>query len=170
MEIRPLTKADASAFHALRLSALRECPEAFGSSFEEESDIPIAVVSDRIAATANHCLFGAFDQADLVGCIGLRRETKRKLAHKALVWGMYVAPSYHSKGIGRQLLAEALQLAESMAGLRQVKLSVTAANAAAITLYESMGFRSFGVELNSLLLDGVFHNEIHMVRYAKGDT
>ena len=83
---------------------------------------------------------------------------------------MYVAPSYHSKGIGRQLLAEALQLAESMAGLRQVKLSVTAANAAAITLYESMGFRSFGVELNSLLIDGAFHNEIHMVRYAKGDT
>ena len=37
MLIRPLTRLDAESFFQLRLRALQEHPEAFGSSYEEES-------------------------------------------------------------------------------------------------------------------------------------
>lgn len=170
MEVRPLIKADASAFQVLRLSALRECPAAFGSSYEEECGIPVAAVSMRISETAERCVFGAFDQAELIGCIGLQRESKCKLAHKAFIWGMYVSPPYHNRGIGRQLLTQALQRAGAMPGLRQINLSVTAANSAALTLYENMGFRPFGTELNSLLISGELYNEVHMARSIRGES
>lgn len=40
MEIRLLTVADAVVYRKLRLEGLQSNPEAFGSSFEEEKDMP----------------------------------------------------------------------------------------------------------------------------------
>lgn len=51
-----------------------------------------------------------------------------------------VAPSVQGKGLGRNLLRRSMNaLAE--AGYSEVSLTVTAANVAAVKLYESMGFR-----------------------------
>ena len=170
METRILTEEDADAFQALRLSALCECPSAFSSSYEEECDIPIALVAARIAPSPDHCLFGTFAQSTLIGCIGIQRETRLKLAHKALIWGMYVAPSHRKKGFGRELMAQALELAASMPGLRSVTLSVAKDNSAALMLYEKMGFAAFGVEPGAMLIDNELRDEIHMFRSVKSET
>jgi len=170
MEIRALTEEDAGVFQALRLSALREQPSAFASSYGEECDIPLALVAERIAPSPDRCLFGAFDQSVLIGCIGLEREAKRNLAHKAFIWGMYVAPSHRNKGVGRKLVAHALGLAASMLGLHSVRLSVAKDNSSALALYERMGFRAFGMEPGAMLIDNELHDEIHMVRSVKSET
>jgi hypothetical protein len=94
LNIRILQAQDAGTFQALRLSALRECPTAFSSSYEEECDIPLARVGERLAPIADRAVFGAFDDAVLIGTTGLRREQPRKLSHKATIWGVYVAPGY----------------------------------------------------------------------------
>jgi RimJ/RimL family protein N-acetyltransferase len=161
-EIRRLTGADAHAFQTLRLGGLRESPTSFASSYEEECDLPVTAVAERIA---NNLILGAFDAGELVGCIGLQRESHHKRAHKAFIWGMYVAPGHRSQGIGRRLLAETLQLAETMPGLRQVILAVHSANAAAVALYEEFGFKPFGVEPDALLIDGRLQDDLHMVRF-----
>ena len=170
MEIRALTEDDAGTFQALRLNALRECPSAFSSSYGEECDIPIEAISARIAGTADRRLFGAFDQSGLVGCIGLQRETKLKHAHKAQIWGMYVAPLHRNQGIGRALIVNVLDFAAAMPGLRNITLSVTRGNSAAVMLYEKMGFTAFGVEPDAMLIDNQLHDEVHMIRSAKGEA
>jgi ribosomal protein S18 acetylase RimI-like enzyme len=157
-------------FQALRLSALRESPSAFSSSYGEECDIPIAVVAARIAPSADRCLFGAVDQSGLVGCIGLQREKGHKLAHKAYIWGMYVGPLHRNRGIGHELMARAIAHATSMPGLLSITLSVTKGNSAAFKLYEKMGFRVFGIEPGAMLIDGELLDEIHMIRSIKCDT
>jgi RimJ/RimL family protein N-acetyltransferase len=43
-------------------------------------------------------------------------------------------------------------------------LGVNTENTAAIALYESLGFETFGVERGFMLVDGVLHDELHMVR------
>ena len=164
MQIRELGLDDAPAFQTLRLAALRDCPSAFASSYEEENQTPIAVVAERLAAKPDRCVLGAWHESDLVGMLGLKRERIQKLAHKAFIWGMYVAPSARRRGIGRQLVDRALSRAASMTGVRQVNLGVNAANLKAIALYEAVGFTSFGVERGFMLLDGELHDEIHMVR------
>ena len=164
MQVRDLGANDAQAFQGLRLAALRECPSAFASSYEEEHEMPIGMVAERLVAKADRCVLGAWVGPDLVGLLGLQREQMRKLAHKAFIWGMYVAPGVRRRGVGRRLIDHALQRAGSMNGVRQINLGVNAANLEAIALYEAAGFTAFGVERGFMLLDGELHDELHMVR------
>jgi hypothetical protein len=60
-------------------------------------------------------------------------------------------------------MAQALAVAAAMPDLRQVTLSVTAANAPAIALYESMGFRRYGVEPQALYVAPDYHDNLEMV-------
>jgi ribosomal protein S18 acetylase RimI-like enzyme len=163
MELRTIDSTDAAAFQALRLAALLECPTAFSSSYEEECDVPLAEAAQRLVPDRNRAIFGAFDGDALVASVGLQRESMRKLAHKAVIWGVYVAPSFRRRGVGRRLLERALAHAESMPDLLQVTLGVNTANTAAIRLYESLGFEQFGLERGFLRVDGVLHDELHMV-------
>jgi RimJ/RimL family protein N-acetyltransferase len=160
--IRILEAGDVEAFRTLRLAALRECPTAFCSSYEEERDIPLEQAAKRMAPDRDHLIFGAFDGEQLVGSTGLQREGARKLAHKAVIWGVYVAPEFRQRGIGRTLLEHALAHASTMPGLRRVVLGANAASPAAISLYESVGFEPFGLERGFLLVDGVLYDELHM--------
>ena len=162
--VRKLTGADAGAFQSLRLQSLRECPSAFASSYEEECEEALPSIAERLEPRSDRAVFGAFLGLDLVGFVGVKRESPRKLAHKAYIWGMYVDPSRRRGGIGRQLIAETLSSASSELQVRQVNLGVNARNEAAVALYEAMGFTAFGRESCFMLVDGVAQDEIHMVR------
>ena len=162
MHVRRLTPSDSAALQALRLAALRDAPSAFHASHEEERDLPISATEDLLKTSTDRGIFGAFEDTILVGIVGLGRDSRRKLKHKAIIWSMYVSPGARRKGVGRALLAEALEFARSMPALRQANLGVTAGNIPAIRLYESMGFKVFGVEPDAILVDGTLHDELHM--------
>jgi GNAT superfamily N-acetyltransferase len=162
--IRKLTPLDAAALRTLRLSALLANPTAFGGSFEDESAQPVADTEQRLAARGDRAVLGAFIDDALVGSVGINRETMAKLAHKASIWGMYVAPEHRGAGIGRQLLNEAIRVAQSFDGVRQLTLYVNAVNVGAIALYESLGFVTYGVEPCGMKVDGVFYDEHLMVK------
>ena len=167
--IRELAPDDAAAFQELRLHGLQESPSAFAGSYEDECDIPLATIAERLAPQPDRCVLGAFDEQRLIGLLGLKREGARKLAHKAFLWGMYVNPAVRRCGTGRQLVAEALARAAAMPGVRQVNLGVNASNIAAIRLYEAMGFVAYGLERGFMLLDGQLHDEILMAGVLGAD-
>ncbi|AKJ68044.1 hypothetical protein PATSB16_19500 [Pandoraea thiooxydans] len=162
VKIRQLTPEDAASFRSLRLAALQETPTAFGSSYEEEKDFPLAVVQDRLAAGRDHAVFGAFDNSQLIGVAGLGRESMRKLAHKGFIWGMYVAPQARGHGVGRALLQAAIARARANPDICYVNVSVNADNAGGMKLYESAGFVSYGREPEVLVVDGKFYDEVRM--------
>jgi RimJ/RimL family protein N-acetyltransferase len=162
MHIRRLIPSDAVAFQAFRLAALQEAPSAFGSSFEEENDFPASTIEGRLAIKPDRGPFGTFERENLIGLVALGRENMSKLSHKALIWGMYVAPEFRGKGVARALLDEVLALARSVPEITQVNLAVNANNTAAIHLYTSAGFKEFGCEPNALCINGNYHDEVHM--------
>jgi len=93
-----------------------------------------------------------------------------KLAHKAGVWGVYVSPTHRGTGAGKALLIEALEFATNLSGVQQVNVYVNATNANAVALYESLGFVTFGVEHNGLLIDGIAYDELLMVWLLRAST
>ena len=164
--IRVLNSGDAVAYQALRLQGLRESPAAFSSSVEEEGGNTQADVGARLDAQEHGVVLGAFANDSLVGLMGVRRERQRKLAHRALLWGVYVAPEGRRLGVGRALGFAALTYAREKLNARQVILGVGATNARAIGLYEKLGFAQFGYEPDYICLDGEYHDEIHMIHFV----
>lgn len=162
LQLRPLTPADAAPFAALRLRGLRECPQAFSSSYEEEAATPLADFERRLQPQPGRAVLGAFDGGTLVATVGIKREDMRQLSHKAFLWGMYVAPEARRRSVGRRLLRHALEYAVDPLGVRQVNLGVTASNTAAVALYRALGFVAYGVEREYLCVDGQYHDEILM--------
>lgn len=167
MTIRLLQPDDVAAFQAIRLRGLQEIPGAFAASYEEETDLPLTKVAERLGPLSDRAVFGAWEGETLAGVTGLERENLRKLAHKALIWGVYVAPEFRGRGLGRDLMQAALQHAFAWPGLRQVNLGVHAANEPARRLYESLGFEPFGLERDCLVVNGVPQDELHMVHFGK---
>lgn len=165
MLIRRLDPLDAPAFLALRLAALCECPTAFSSSYEEECDTPGSEIERRLSPDSGRFMFGAFDGTALVGMLGLGREEGNKVRHKGFIRAVYVVPSHRAQGIARLLIEHALDTAMTLEGLQQLTLSVTAGNAVAQGLYQSLGFAVFGHAPRALFVAGAYHDDIYMVRH-----
>lgn len=157
--IRTLTTDDAEIFRELRLRALREEPEAFGSSWEEENQRPLEQTIARLQA-AGMTSFGAFDDAgNLVGMVRLWRHDGVKTEHKADIISMYVAPEARGRDVGRMLLEAAITHARVTLGIEQLLLAVNTANTAARNLYLAMGFKPYGVEQKALKLGDRYLDE-----------
>lgn len=93
------------------------------------------------------------------------REPRPSTRHKATLWGLYVDPNHRRQGVGKELLTELLRHAESMPGLEQIRLVVTADNAAAIALFERFGFRAYGMEERARLVNGTYYDQIYVCRF-----
>ncbi len=165
--IRTLTAPDADAFRDLRLRGLREDPTAFAASFDEEGAIPEGLFAERLAPSRDRLVLGAFEGDTLVGTLAVIRESKRKLAHKAFIVGVYVAPEARQRGAARAMMDEAMRHAFERMGVRQINLAVNAANPAAIALYTECGFEQFGLERVCMLVDGAPVDEIYMVCFRR---
>ena len=125
-EIRSLTSKDAAAFQVLRLRSLRESPEAFGSSYDEEVSRPLTAVGERLSAALTphaRIVFGAFADANLIGVVGCAQESRMKSRHKAVIWGMYVTPEARGRGVGRALLDRVVAESRSWPNVERLLLS-----------------------------------------------
>ena len=167
MQIRQLVEADAPAYRESRLRGLREDPEAFGSTYAEEIERPLAVTEERLrvqVASGESFTLGAFD-GGLIGVVTVLRGTGAKARHRATVVGMYVAPEARGRGVGRALLEEARDRAARVEGVEQLHLAVVTTNAAARRLYRALGFVPYGVEPRALKLgDRSWDEELMVLR------
>jgi ribosomal protein S18 acetylase RimI-like enzyme len=143
--VRVLTEADTAAFQALRLRALKEHPEAFGSAFEEEVKLAVKIFA-QILSSPDRPWFGAFLDEQLMGIAGLMRSIGAKTRHRALISGMYVAPEARGQGFGQALMDKIMSQARSTDGLEDVSLAVTVGNDAARHIYIKAGFTPYSVD------------------------
>ncbi|MGC4017560.1 MAG: GNAT family N-acetyltransferase [Luteolibacter sp.] len=103
--------------------------------------------------------FRVFDQRELVGTLRFTRYAAENEKHRAYIAGLYVTPRLRRQGLGRALVAAALERAKSDPGLRRVNLAVVTAQKPARRLYESFGFQICGTELEAFSNAGVYYDE-----------
>jgi ribosomal protein S18 acetylase RimI-like enzyme len=158
--IRRLDPSDAEDYRAIRLKALQTAPEAFGSVYAAEAARPTADFAERLASSA---VFGAYRDGRIVGMAGFKQETGPRDSHKGFVWGFFVEPEARGQGVGAALMNALIAHARDI--VEQLTLAVVSSNAGAIALYESFGFRSYGVEPRALKSPDGYADEVLMVRF-----
>ena len=164
MNIQRLGPAWAPVYRQLMLDAYARHPEAFTSSPEERAALPLDWWVRRLQEDdqAQELVWGATRGAELLGVVGLGRETREKVRHKATLFGLYVPDRYRRLGIAKGLLDELLTHAQGLPGLRVVQLTVTEGNDAALALYRQAGFNLFGSEPLAIAVGDGLLTKLHL--------
>jgi RimJ/RimL family protein N-acetyltransferase len=159
--IRRLSIADAEPFYAMRLRCMAEAYDFFRSSVADIEADGLADCQHRLQSEHVR-IVGAFQNDVLVGIGGITREARDKLDHKALLWGMFVAPEAAGQGIGKAIV-EAL-IAEAQGFVRSLHLTLVVNNSRARALYERCGFTVYGQEPQSVRQGQDYVDELLMWR------
>ena len=128
----------------MRLRALHDAPDAFGSTYAHECQRADADWRTRLAggaASSRELPLVAEVDGEPSGLAWVRlADEEPAVAH---LYQMWVAPEHRGQGIGRGLLDMAVQWART-AGAHALRLDVTVSNSPAVQLYEQAGFRPMG--------------------------
>jgi RimJ/RimL family protein N-acetyltransferase len=162
VQLRRLQPADAGRFARLRRQALITEPAAFGESPCEHDEATIEDHAARLDGSEGGFVIGAFDGDELVGTAGFYRESRRKRRHKGVIWGVFVAPEYRGRTLSRQILSRLIDEIRLVPGVDLVLLSVATTQEPARRLYQSLGFRTVGVEPRALRTEAGDVDEVHM--------
>ena len=164
--IRALVPADLPAYKVLRDEMLALHPEAFTSDAEtERAKPPLSYLSRIGAERADEAFFvlGAWDHDALIGAIACERDPRLKVRHIGHLVGMMVRAEARGRGVGRALLEACVARARRVPGLEMLTLTVTSTNAAAVALYEAIGFKPYGRLVHAMKLGDTYHDKDLMV-------
>jgi GNAT superfamily N-acetyltransferase len=140
MEVRRARADEWEALRDIRLAALAESPDAFGSTLAEERDADEAgwrgwITGEEWAGAV--ATFVADGPDRFLGmATGFRPDDRPTIGW---LFGMWVPPERRGEGIGRQLVAAVVGWAASL-DIDQLLLHVTEGNDGAVRFYASCGF------------------------------
>lgn len=144
ISIHPLEPQQWMQHKTLRLLALQESPDAFGSTYAVECTQSDTVWEQRIAtalALPRNKVFIAYHQYQACGLVWCQRSLDDPTT--AELFQMWVAPAQRGLGVGKQLINTAIQWLQSV-GVQRINLGVTQTNTTAIQLYQRYGFAPVG--------------------------
>ena len=131
-------ESDWAAYRQIRLRALREAPEAYSSTYDQERTLGEEIWRQRVAARRTHLARDA--AGTLIGiATGLPGEDNNAYE----VVAMFVAPEARGQGCARQLL-DAIADRARAAGADRLLLHVTDINEPARRCYTRYGFTATG--------------------------
>jgi ribosomal protein S18 acetylase RimI-like enzyme len=157
IDIRPVTRAEAPAWRALRLEMLKNHPTAFKSSYEDVADRELDFFAQRIPEGEVDVLFGVYAAGQLSGSAGFSREERHKVQHKGVMSSVYLKPPLRGRGIGAALTLRVIDHARKHVSV--LLCSVVSDNQAARALYKRVGFVRYGVEPRALRHEGKDYDE-----------
>lgn len=137
--IRRLSQDDVAVYQTIRLESLSAEPDAFASRYAQWACFSDVEWRRRLAEP----VLAALDGDVPIGMMALRLNGPIKMAHRAVLTGVYVRADYRGCGMASMLLGAVLSCARST-GIRQIELGVRSDNPAALRFYRRQGFRQVG--------------------------
>lgn len=144
ISVQPIKTNEWRKYRDLRLRALRDSPNAFGSTYEAEETRTDDMWGSRVdAATSSEidCALFAHNHEIVCGLVWCKLSITDP--GTADIYQMWVDPAARGLGAGHALLDAAVTWARKMDACR-VRLGVTDADSPAMRLYKSYGFRQIG--------------------------
>ena len=157
--LRRLGRGDWRIFRDIRIDALTQAPDAFGSMLSDWSDRPADDVADWLD---NVHLWAVVEGGRALATVGWHPFTPPVCRHRGHVIAAYTRPQARGRGHLRDLMAS---VAEEARGQRivQLELDVGAENTDARAAYEALGFAVVGGIPRALNHHGRVTNQLYMV-------
>lgn len=130
--IARLGETDWQTFAGMRLRALADSLGENDPSYRDEAAFTAAQWRRRLR---EHAQFAAVDGDRPVGLIAAQRQNPETV----YLYSLWLDPAARGRGLARRLVAAAVDWARAT-HVQTVKLRVAADNAAALGVYESLGF------------------------------
>lgn len=153
-------------FRAIRLEALHEEPQAFGTTYADMAQQPPTFWQERLADSEqgekSRLLFAQHGER-LVGMIGARYKEPEDTA---TIIAVYVTQTFRGYGVGKALMAAILSEIAQKPGIRKADLGVNQQQVAAVALYRQFGFE-VTEEKEEVQGDGKVHCGYRMAKSLK---
>ncbi len=141
MDVEQMSPDGWERVRAVRLRALRDAPEAFGTTLEEARAMVPEIWRERLASPIAATFLATSDGKDVGLVVGADYVGRPGAAGLFSLW---VSPSTRGTGVADPLVQTVIDWARS-AGYERVLLDVADTNLAAVRLYERNGFVPTGV-------------------------
>ena len=138
IEIERLFAGDEQRLRAIRLRALADAPEAFGTTFAEANALGAADWREQLEQLTT--FVATSGNSDVGIARGVCHPDHSDAAYLITMW---VAPEFRRQGVGAALIDSVVKWARSE-GFRRIVLNVVESNAAALLLYRKNGFAANG--------------------------
>jgi len=155
--LRPAVESDATAICEIYNQGIEDRL----ATLESETRTPEERRQWLAARGPRHPVIVADDGERVIAWGSLNAFNTREAYRHVADFSIYVERAYRGKGVGRQLLAQLIDLARTL-GYHKMVLSAFPFNEAGMALYERMGFRTVGIYREQGLLDGRWVDTIVM--------
>lgn len=143
IDVSIIQAAQWEAYRDIRLHALQDSPDAFGTTWEQArtlTDPEWRARLERVTPALDHPMLARLEGRN-AGLAWARIEPTDLAV--AFLYQMWVAPESRGRGVGRALMDAAIGWAEAR-DARLLKLDVTCGDRPARRLYDALGFQPVG--------------------------
>ena len=161
IDVRRLDVEHTEAYVQIRQRMLREEPWSFGSSPADDLDQERQRTCELLAD--DHWAYLAATLGDaIVSTARLVRANRPKQMHVAAIVSVWTDPAFRGRGLATRVLLAAIDVARGWPGIELIELSVSERSEPARRLYESLGFKTWGVQPDAMRVDGMSAAEHYM--------
>ena len=137
IRVRVLDQDEWATYRDVRLRALRESPEAFVASADEEEALGEQYWKDRMVRSRRIL---AQDGDEVIGVVSVGTGHRTNIPGAGELFGLWVEPPRRGSGVARRLMEKAATVGRQV-GLRQLVYWVGTDNGRAVAFASSFGFR-----------------------------
>lgn len=138
--IKLLKSEDWESLKLIRLDALRNNSEAFGSSYDNISSKSDSYWINQVE-DLNNKFFIQFDELVPIGIIRISLNDLEIPSNFAYLGSLYVKKEYRNQGIAKRLIRTAEESITNTEGITGIYIEVFASLLGAISLYKKLGYR-----------------------------
>ncbi len=141
--IRILNINDVEEFRNLRLDSLKNDPDSWLATFDEEKDLPNMSFANKIQYAYSPPIFGFygyFENNKLIGYAQLSSSYWNKKKHIVTLYDICISKEARRKSVGTKLINFIIEKVKTAPYIEQIQLRVNSRNSGAISFYEKIGF------------------------------
>lgn len=156
ISFKKVSPDDWQKFRDIRLKGLQTDPQAFGGTFESESQENEEYWKERFS-NPERCFYVAENENIFVATAG----SKKIADDNWMIVAVYTLPEFRGKNISNELISRVIEEAKKT-GAGKVSLMVNNYQESAINLYKKMGFEIIKIEKDQKMGDGKVYDEYYM--------